>query len=372
MEIADYLRVARRSLLVLLVVPLAAALLAGVVTVKSPPMYQATATVDLPLGDGKSPYSGSHGQVLYLDDFRNAVTSDPVITDVAKKTGVPGKKLSSNLQVRQVGSSSVMTISYTANNKSVPAAVVEATATATLDRILQTQFDAANSAKEAAIAARQPSLEHQAHLTKLTGGVAPDHAIRSLHREIASLKRQQHNLQARGVSPSTLVAVEQQLNQTQAQIVAYAPIAVEYQAVKTELNAANQVVNKQSQAVEAITVLQQAAKTPSAVIVTPAKRKPRLPTLISSTVAAAAAGAFLALGIIAVMELLARRRRQRSEPLAANEAVASVGTDPPSAHPSHASGMTTEVEPARSRGSKRRHRREARAAAKMRLPLTQK
>jgi uncharacterized protein involved in exopolysaccharide biosynthesis len=367
-EIADYLKVARRSLWVLLFVPLGAALLAGVVTVKSPPMYQATATIDLPLGDGKSPYAGSHGQVLYVDAFRNAIASDPVITAVAVQTGVHESALTGNLQVKQVGDSSVMAISYTARNKDVPPIVVKATATATLDRILQAQYDASNPALEAATDARQPLLDRQAELAKQTGGVAPDHAIRSLHREIASLKRQQHNLQARGVSPTTLAAVEQQLKQTQAQIVAYAPIALKYQTVKTELNAASQVVNKQSQTVQAITVLQEAAKTPSAVIVTPAKRKPRLPTLISSTVAAAAAGAFLALGIIAVMELLARRRRQRSELLAASEAEAPTGTDPPVADPSPESGVTTEVEPARSRWWKLRHRR----AAVMHLPLTQK
>lgn len=394
MEIADYLKVARRSLWVLLVVPLGAALLAGLVAVKAPPTYQATATVDIPLGDGKSPYAGSHGQVLYVDDFRNAVTSGPVISAVSSQTQVPETKLVGDLQVKQVGDSSVMTISFTAPDKSLPSAVVEATATATLDRVLQTQYDVSNPALQAALDARQPLLDRQAELAKQTGGVPPDKAIRELHREINSLQRQRHNLEAQGVGGSTLAAVNAQLRAARARLVKYQPLSVEYQQVKTELSAANQAVTKQSQVVQAIKVLQEAAQSPNAVTVTPAKRKPKLPPVISASVAAAAAGAFLALGIIAVMELGARRRRLRSESRAADgaeidEAQIPVDTDPPVAGDSTDPSVSTAVEPKRSPGSKRRQRRAARAAARsaspdpstdadaeppgsIRLPLTQK
>ena len=313
MEIADYLKVARRSLWVLIVVPLGAALLAGAFVYLSPATYQATATVDLPLGNGKSPYAGTHGQVLYVDDFRTAVTSGPVVSDVASRTGANAKGLGTKLLVKQAGNSSVMSISYSAPTKAQAVAVVDAAATATLDRILQTQANAAKPTLQVALDARRPLLQRQAELTQRAGGVPPDKAIRTVQLEMNSLKRQQRNLQAHGGSAAALASVSQQLKDAQARLASYRPMAMEYETLKTELNSANQNVTKQSQVIQAINGLQQAAKSPSTVTVAPAKRQPRLPKLITASLAAAGAGAFLALGIVAVMELSARRRRLRTE-----------------------------------------------------------
>jgi len=312
-EIADYLRVARRSLWVLIVVPFGAALLAAVFVLVSPATYQATATVDLPLGNGKSPYAGSHGQVLYVDDFRTEATSGPVVASVAARTGANAKTLPTKLQIKQVGNSSVMSVTYPAPTKAQAAAVVDAVAVATLDRILQTQANAAKPTLAVAIDARRPLLERQSELTQKAGGVPPDKAIRTVQMEINSLKRQQRNLQARGNNPGALAAVGQELAAAQTRLAAYRPMALEYSTLKTELTSANQNVTKQSQVVQAITGLQQTAKAPGTITVAPAKRQPRVSKVMTAAVAAAGAGAFLALGIITIMELLARRRRVRAD-----------------------------------------------------------
>jgi capsular polysaccharide biosynthesis protein len=312
-EIADYLKVARRSLWILLVVPLGAGLLAGVFVATAPPKYQATATVDLALGDGKSPYAGSHGQVLYVDDFRNAATFSQVVDAVSAKTGVPANVLNSELQVKQVGDGSVMSISFPAASKAKASDVVVGTASATLDRILQTQYNATKPTLQAAIDARRPMLQRQAALTQSAGGITPDKAIRTVQLRINSLLRQRSNLQARGNQPGALATVTQQLQAARNNLATYRPMALEYETLKTQLTSANQVVTKQSQVVQAISALQKASQLPTTVTLTPAKRQPILPTLISATLAAAGAGAFLALGIISAMELLARRRRPIAE-----------------------------------------------------------
>ena len=115
MELRDYLDILKRRKNILIAVPAVAALLVVGLIVVKPKQYQATATVAAPAlvgGASSNQYSGANGPKSFVANFTAAVTSPPIVDQVSRETGVPKSRVKSGLTANEIGTSSLMQVTY--------------------------------------------------------------------------------------------------------------------------------------------------------------------------------------------------------------------------------------------------------------------
>ena len=149
MEIKDWLRSLGDRARLLVVIPLAAALVALLIGVVSPAIYRASATLVLPGINPEGPVTPAVTQAAA--NFTAAVQSDAVRDAVSAESGVPASELSA-VTVSRSGQSNVLNVGFTGTDpEQVPLVVAALTREA-----LRTQAEAElNLAVAQADAARQ-------------------------------------------------------------------------------------------------------------------------------------------------------------------------------------------------------------------------
>ena len=133
MELRDYLDILKRRKNILIAVPAVAALLVVGLIVVKPKEYQATATVAAPAlvgGTSSNQYSGANGPKSFVANFTAAVTSPPVVDQVSRETGAPKNQVKSGVSANEIGTSSLMQVTYKTSKHKQAFPVAQAAASA--------------------------------------------------------------------------------------------------------------------------------------------------------------------------------------------------------------------------------------------------
>jgi len=160
-EIADYLRVARKRLWVLILIPLLAAGAAVAWVLTSPPEYSATATLSTTafVGGTTNQFTGTQAAPSFAATFTAKATGPAVQATASDASGVPVSQLEDGIQVTQNGASSDMTLTFTGPDKQKVVPALEAVKKATLNSMFAAQVTQAetkvNNAQAAVVAANQ-------------------------------------------------------------------------------------------------------------------------------------------------------------------------------------------------------------------------
>lgn len=161
MEIADYLRVARKRLWVLILIPLLAAGAAVAWVLTSPPEYSATATLSTTafVGGATNQFTGTQAASSFAAAFTAKATGPAVQETASEESGVPVSDLEDGIQVAQNGASSDMTITFSGPDKESVVPALEAVKKATLNSMFAAQVTQAEAnvtnAQAAVVAANQ-------------------------------------------------------------------------------------------------------------------------------------------------------------------------------------------------------------------------
>lgn len=340
MEITDYLAVARRRWLLLVGVPLLAGAIAAAVLLTAPPTYTATATVNAPalVGGANGQYTGSQAVTQFVSAFESTAVSGPVDRNVFASTKVGAGALTDNLTVAQVGGSSAVTVTYVSPTKGQAVPVVKSVASATLGQMFDSQVTLAQSRADAAL--KQVSQANAAITAwgAKNGMVDPNRVYQSQLERLNSLQQSQASFKAQG-NAAAASALSGSITDVSNTLKTFGPKIAEYSNLTAARDSATSDLTSARQSL-AQSATQKTAADPARVVdVGSESASNRTDELVSVGVPVVGAGLFLALALIAVLELLRSNRvarRRESEIAAASSATAArrgVGTARPDAGP---------------------------------------
>ncbi|HEV3353120.1 MAG TPA: Wzz/FepE/Etk N-terminal domain-containing protein [Acidimicrobiales bacterium] len=310
MELRDYLDILKRRKNILIAVPAVAALLVVGLIVVKPKQYQATATVAAPAlvgGASSNQYSGANGPKSFVANFTAAVTSPPIVDQVSRDTGVPKNRVKSGVSASEIGTSSLMEVTYKTPKRKEAFNVAQAAASDTIVFLFKTQVQLA---QQPVLGAKQnlASVEGQiADLGKSSGLVVPDKDYEVRAQAVASLQSAQAQALANGQG-STAARLQTQIDQMKGQLAAMAPQVQQYTALLTQKDAAVTQLNQAQQALQQSQGQLQAADPKQVVSVGKVHAVSVIGDVLQKGAVSVFAGLFLALGIVAGLELLERMR----------------------------------------------------------------
>lgn len=309
METVSYLSIIRRRLWILLVVPLLAVGAVVAWELRQPPRYSATATVAAPAvvgGPSTNQYSGVNAPRAFVADFSGAVTSPLIVNQVAEKTGAAPAAIKDGLEASQIGSSSLVQLTYTGPRRDQVTPVVNEAAAATIRFLFQTQVTLAQKTVGEARKAVDRANAALASFYKKTGQVLPDEAYRIAAQQVADLQREQASARAGGETTKA-ASLQSAINARKAEVAKLAPQVATYQGLVDRRTQALSRVNVLEEGMERAQAQYSAADPEAIVVVGPVQRVSRLPALVRRAAAAVGAGLFLAVGIVLLLQLLSRR-----------------------------------------------------------------
>ena len=309
METVSYLSIIRRRLWILLLVPLLAVGAVVAWQLRQPPQYSATATVAAPAavgGPNTNQYSGANAPRAFVADFSGAVTSPMIVNQVAEKTGAAPETIKDGLKVAQIGSSSLVQLTYTGPRRDQVVPVVNESAAATIRFLFQTQVTLAEKTVGEARKAVDRANAALATFYKQTGQVLPDEAYRIAAQQVADLQKEQASARAGGETTKA-ASLQSSIDAKKAEVAKLAPQVATYQGLVERRTQALSRLNLLEQGMEQAQAQYSAADPEAIVVVGQVQRASRLPTLVRQAAPAAGAGLFLAVGIVLLLELFSRR-----------------------------------------------------------------
>lgn len=180
MEIRDYLRVVKRRLWILVVLPVLAAAVGILAFSGQPQQFRSSVETSVP----SLAINTTAGAVsVYVANFQELLTTQPVIDRITKETGVAGHDLRSGLTASQVGTTSnLIRVTYTSTTKANVEKVALSATNATLDMasepavanakaavvVAQERFDRAQKAVQQLVASPSPGLPIDQYRDKLS------------------------------------------------------------------------------------------------------------------------------------------------------------------------------------------------------------
>ena len=201
METVDYLRVARKRLMILIGLPVLAAVVAAAVVLLTPPRYAVTAYVAAPAlvgGVAAQQYTGTQAANQFVAAFAAAATSPKVIDQVSADTRVAPADIRDAVEVKQVGASSQLTLTYTNSDRDAVEPVTNSLTSRALTFLFASQVTVATQQVAAA----------EADVTAATKGISdwesdnkvsqPDKLYQATLSEQSSLRQQQLSMAAVG------------------------------------------------------------------------------------------------------------------------------------------------------------------------------
>lgn len=309
-EIVDYLKVARRRVWIILVIPLLAAagvLLQGQVAATQ---YQATSYVFAPDVLGGNQFSGPAGVVQWVNEFSATALSPRVTESVARTTGVPASAIANGVEVAQVEHSAQLLLSFSWPDKDLARAVVQQVAMATPRALFTPQVTQA----ERALRQSQDSLEsvNQKFFNAATSweGTRPDVVYAGRLRELINLQGTRARISAK--DQAALAATDAKIAQLKAELVVLGQDVLELQGLRAERQAATNVLARAQEDLQiAKATFAGASGAATRARVTPG---PASPTLVKGLLSAVVAGLIIAFCLVAALELLRTRRVREPVP----------------------------------------------------------
>ena len=312
MELRDYLDILKRRKNILVAVPAVAALLVVGLIVVKPKQYQATATVAAPAlvgGASSNQYSGANGPKSFVANFTAAVVSPPIVDQVSSETHVAKSRVKSGLSASEIGTSSLMEVTYKTPKRKEAVAVAQAGAADTILFLFKTQVKLTQQPVDGAKAALADAEAQIASLSKQSGLVVPDKDYEVRAQEIASLQGAQAQAQANGQG-ATASRLQSQIDQKKGELAAIAPQVQQYTSLLDRKNAAITQLNQAQQALQQAQGQLQAADPKQVVTVGKTHSVAVIADVVQKGAVAVFAGLFLALGIVAALEILARSQQE--------------------------------------------------------------
>lgn len=310
-EISDYLRVIRRRLWILILIPLLAGGAVAALILSQPKMYAATATVAAPAlvgGSQTNQYSGANGTKAYVANFTAAVTAPVIVNRVAEETQMLPGKVSDCLSVAPIGESSLLKVTCQTRNKDKAVPVAKAAASDTIKFLFQTQVTLAQRTLAEAQASVTKADADLATFYKGGGNVLPDEQFRTTLGQIASLQNAQATQQAAG-NTTAAASLGAQIATLQAKLAQLSPKVTEFQNLTDRKTTALTQLNNVQQVVESARAQAAAANPAEVVSLNKVKPVSRSSALLKAVLPALGAGLFLAVGIVFLLEVLRRRPR---------------------------------------------------------------
>jgi hypothetical protein len=320
-EIVDYLRIARRRLWVLVGIPLAAAIVTTLFVFLSPAQYTATATVSAPALVGGSPgnqFSGSQAVGQFASAFQSTAQGPAIRQSVSALTGVPLAKISSGLQVAQVGASSTMQLIFTSTDRKQIVPVLTAVPKQTLSTLFGSQVTLAE----------QQITDTQADLTKADQAISsweqanhvvdPPQIYQAMVDHLNTLQSQQSSLQANG-KPSGSAALSAQIATTRASMTKFAPLLASYDVLAARRDAASASLTSAQQNLLTARSQLNASDPTKVAFISGEHTVNDGSQVLTKVLPVTGAAIFAAVALIAMLELLASGRLARSEERASQE-----------------------------------------------------
>ncbi len=310
MEISEYLRIIRRRLWILILIPLLAGGAVAALLLSQPKTYAATATVAAPAlvgGSQTNQYSGANGTRAFVSNFAAALTAPVIVNRVAEETNVLPGKVTDGLSVAAIGDSSLLRVTYKTHNKDKAVPVSQAAASDTIKFLFQTQVELAQrTLVEAQKGAGKADLDLASFYKN--SGVLPESQFNTLSQQIASLQNAQATQQAAG-NTTAAASLAAQIATLQTRLAQLAPKVTEFQNLSDRKTQATARLSTAQQGVDQANAQALAADPARVISVNKVKPISRASQLIKSVVPAVGAGLFLAVGIVFLLEVLARRPR---------------------------------------------------------------
>ncbi len=314
MEISDYLRVIWRRLWILVLVPLLAGGIVTSMVLREPPKYSATADVAAPavVGGGSGQYSGPNGIKAFVANFTALVVSPQVVNAVSKSTKVTVDEINSGLSSTPVGDSGLIDVTFTTTHKDNAGPVAKTAASATMTALFAGQVTLAKSgltaANNAYIAAQK----------KLTDFRTAHQLVTDPNTQFSQDQSQLGNAQngragALAAAHST-AGFDQQIAALQADINKLSPLLAPYTTLNDNVTTAKATFDAANNALAQAAQISQAASPATTVSVNATKAASFLPELVKKAAPAVGAGLFLAVLIVMMVELVARRPRPPGDP----------------------------------------------------------
>lgn len=308
MEIADYLKVARRRLIMLIVVPLLAGALAAAYILLSPRPYTATAYVSAPslVGGQFSAYDGPRGAEQFVNDFTATATSPAVANAVAGQTDASAQDVMENTAVTRVGLSSRVELTYTSPDRDQADSVVNEVAVRTIEQMFGPPVRLAQARVDAAAKSLHQANQAAADFAPDNGSLPVDQRYAALTEQISRLQEQQAIYDAQGLTFQA-DALGETIDEKQATLAGLTTVNTRYQDLLAEREAAQASLAAAHQKLAEARAQLAAADPDQAVQALPARMQPLAPVLAARTLTAVGMGLLLAIGLVVVLELLARR-----------------------------------------------------------------
>ncbi len=315
METVDYLRVARKRLLILIGLPVLAAVVAAAVVLLTPPRYAVTAYVAAPAlvgGVAAQQYTGTQAANQFVAAFAAAATSPKVIDQVSTDTRVAPADIRDAVEVKQVGASSQLTLTYTNRDRDL----VEPFTNSLTSRALTFLF-----ASQVTVATQQVAAA-EADVTAATKGISdwesdnkvsqPDKLYQATLSEQSSLRQQQLSLAAVGNTTGASAASDA-LEKGQKRLDTLGPKLPGYEALLAQRDAATSALAEARQGLQAARAQAGAADPAEVSSVGDVAAPSRLSGLVRTVPPVAGAGLLIAVLLIVLLEVLGRPTRNPAE-----------------------------------------------------------
>jgi uncharacterized phage infection (PIP) family protein YhgE len=214
----------------------------------------------------------------------------------------------SGLLATEIGTSSLMEVAYKTPKHKEAFNVAQAAASDTIGFLFKTQVQLAQQPVDSAKQALAGVEGQIADLGKSSGLVVPDKDYEVRAQAIASLQSAQAQALANGQG-TTAAHLQTQIDQMKAQLAAIAPQVQQYTALLTQKDAAVTQLNQAQQSLQQAQSQLQAADPKLVVSVSKVHPVSVIGDVLQKGTVAVFAGLFLALGIVAGLELLERSRQ---------------------------------------------------------------
>jgi hypothetical protein len=302
MEIKDYVTAIRRRFMLVVTLPLLAAVAtAGLLFVQAE-RFQATAVVIVPALSAKG-YSTS-AVTQYFNTYKDVLISKPVIDEVTKQTGLKSADLVPYLTAATVSASSnIVNVTYTGTNKAKVAKVVGLAAHLSLDALVAPQLALTEAALVTAKGEQSSTSGSLAQFTKQTGLLSPDVDYRLKVAELSQLTVQLE--QARiAADQGRVTALQPLITQRQQALTTLSAQLIAYQQLNDGYKSAVASVTHAQQQLDGVKALIASNASPSAVSVSAADRVSRMPIVVKGAAISGVVALVLALLMIVVLELM--------------------------------------------------------------------
>lgn len=344
MEIADYLKVARRRLWILILVPVLAAGAALAYGLLSPRTYSSTATVLTPslVGAQYSQFTGPQAIDQFVSAFAASAADPTVVAQTAKETGISAEALTDNVTVEQVGASSNVTLTFSGESEKASAPVAHALAKNALVNIYSAQRKIAGMQAEAARRGVDAANKAVNDYVTKAGVGEPSAAYTAAVSQVTWLQQTQATYAASG-DKSAASAIRSSIETAQKQARTIGATLPQYNTLVNAQTLANEAYQSALGDQRKVQVQATAASDPDVITTTAAAPDRTGVSIVKLVVPVFGAAVLFAIIVIALFEFVAAIRRQEDGQPAGAAGEASAEPTSPSRRHRHAAAAKADA-----------------------------